>query len=206
MVYERDGISMVLETPTNDQVSEKIIDEANINQDDEYTRIFHDGLCLDLSSSNNVVADAPTQLIILAGASESGKTTLLASIYEKFSEGGLADFYFAGSRTLPGFEQRCHLARIASGRPVADTERTKANDRIELLHLRVAKKRMKTSHTNLLFTDISGETFRIIKDSTDECKKYHILMRADHFVVLIDGAQLISLTKRQKAYYDCRSL
>lgn len=167
---------------------------------------FHNGHSLNLIDADSIASEAPTQLVILAGASASGKTTLLASIYEKFSDQEMGKYIFAGSKTLPGFEERCHLARIASERSTPDTERTKASEEMSLLHLKVAKEDALDIHTSILISDLSGEAFRGIRDSTEECKKMEILSKADHFALLVDGAQLSNKKFRQKALSDCRSL
>jgi hypothetical protein len=166
---------------------------------------FYDGHFIDLAQSDEITSEVPTQLIILAGATSSGKTTLLACIYESFQNNTFAGYSFSGSKTLPGFEERCRLARIASDRSRPDTERTKTSERIELLHLKVTN--LNTGEkSNLLFTDLSGERYRIIKDSTEECRKLKILLRADHFTILMDGELLSNIKERHKAYDACRSL
>ena len=76
---------------------------------------LHEGDDLTISKASKITRSCVTRFITLAGAAESGKTTLLASIYECFQKGGFADYYFAGSLTLPGYEKRCHLSRIESG-------------------------------------------------------------------------------------------
>jgi hypothetical protein len=172
---------------------------------DNFFHFFYDGHFIDLVQSDEITSENPTQLIILAGATSSGKTTLLACIYELFQKNTFAGYSFSGSRTLLGFEERCHLARIASDRSRPDTERTKTSERIELLHLKVTN--LKTGEkSNLLFTDLSGERYRIIKDSTEECRKLSMLLRADHFTILVDGELLSNIKERHKAYDACRSL
>jgi hypothetical protein len=163
------------------------------------------GDSLDSSSARFVTTHMLTRLIILAGAADSGKTTLLATIYELFQDGPFAGYVFAGSRTLPGFERRSHLARIASGRSHPDTERTKSAEE-GLLHLKVKRADGGRQSRDLLFTDLSGERFRLIKDSTDECMKFDLLKRADHLVVLIDGDKICQMDRRLGAITDTRML
>jgi len=162
-----------------------------------------DGADLNPDSAMVITRASMTRLIILAGAPDSGKTTLLTSIYECFQWGPFAGYLFAGSRTLPGFERRCHLARVASGRTEADTERTKGQ---QLLHLRVRVQDLSKPVQGLLLSDLSGETFRLAKDSTEECKSLSILRRADHFVLLLDGDKLGRVESRAEAAADGTSL
>lgn len=58
---------------------------------------------LDFDLANAIMAGAITRVIVLAGAVNSGKTTVLASIHEKFQEGDFAGYIFAGSDTNTSF-------------------------------------------------------------------------------------------------------
>jgi hypothetical protein len=141
-------------------------------------------------------------VILIAGAVGSGKTTLIASIFHCFQRGPFAGYLFAGSDTLPGFDERCHLARTASGRSSADTERTKAGVDRKLLHLRVRATYADAPIRNLLIADLSGEHYQNAKDSVDECRSLPLIRRADHFVLLVDGAKLVKPDQRQSAKND----
>ena len=152
-----------------------------------------------------ITAASLTRLVLLAGEAASGKTTLLSAIYEKFSEGEFADLLFAGSVTLVGWEKRCHLSRVASNADKADTERTLGLEQ-RLLHLRVRDKSLEAPAQDLLFTDLSGEVFRLIRDSTAECQHLGMLKRADHFVLLLDGEKLASSASRHEAHNNGMAL
>lgn len=146
-----------------------------------------------------VTCAALTRLIVIAGEADSGKTTLLASLSDSFQKGSLAGYLFNESRTLIGFEKRCHKARLASGGIRPDTDRTPPSEEHKLLHLSVQG--IESGRTqDLLFTDISGETFRLAKDYIEDCQKLKLLWRADRFVLLIDGEKLASPTRREEAY------
>lgn len=153
-----------------------------------------------LETASEVTYAALTRLIVIAGEADSGKTTLLASLTDRFQKGQFADYYFAESRTLLGFEKRCHLARLSSGGIKPDTERTKPSVEHKLLHLTVRSIKSDDFIQDLLLTDISGETFRLAKDYIEECQKLELLWRADRFVLLIDGEKLASPTQREEAY------
>jgi len=126
------------------------------------------------------------RIVICAGEPESGKTTLLASIYDAFQDGPVGELNFAGSTTLHGFEQRCHTARAESGLNKPKTERTKKGEGFRFLHLRLWDAATAVA-TDLLLGDMSGELYRDLRDSSDECKKYEFMRLADHFVALLDG-------------------
>jgi hypothetical protein len=145
-----------------------------------------------------VTAAALTRLVLIAGEAESGKTTLLATIYEKFNGGPFAKLLFAGSQTLISWEERCHLARVASGGERPDTERTLGLQQ-RLLHLRVRDVAQDQPIQDLLFTDLSGEVFKLVRDSTAECQQLGMLKRADHIVLLLDGEKLANAASRHEA-------
>jgi hypothetical protein len=144
-------------------------------------------------------------VVVVAGPADSGKTTLLTSLYEMFQGGEFAGFRFAGSRTLPAFERRCHLARLASGRADADTERTNPAERDALLHLRL-QPTVGGAARELLLTDLPGEVFRLVRDSTEEAARFGLFRRADRVVVLLDSARFIDAGLRQEAATDARLL
>jgi len=150
---------------------------------------LHLGVEIDSSSTdvNAITRAEQSKIIICAGEEESGKTTLLASIYECFQWGKFAGLSFAGSRTLSGFEKRCHSARIASNRKKAETERTPVGP-LKLLHLRLQDST--ESFRNLLISDVSGENFEQMQNSVDVCRQTPILRCARRFALLLDTDRL----------------
>lgn len=187
----------------NEEIPENV--DEQVKPTIEMPRVFYHGHALNIKEANSVTRDVPTRLIILAGEIESGKTTLLAEIYESFQRAPFAGFLFSSSQTLLGFEQRCHLSRVVSGASAPNTSRTQEMDP-ELLHLGIKETGKDGRKTNLLFTDLSGEKFEMIRNSTDECRRLKVLARADHFALLIDGVSVADKKLRQKSYEDCRSL
>lgn len=163
---------------------------------------LHTGNELSLEDASIITIASPTRIILLAGDPESGKTTLLASIYQLFEKGPFAGYIFAGSLTLPGFERRCHLSRIESGGSGSDTERTKHSEGQKVLHLRVRKENLTEPIQDLLISDFSGEYFDSAKNSSQECRKLSIIKRADHFVLLLDGKKLINEELQHKVKTD----
>lgn len=134
---------------------------------------------------------SPTRMVVLAGAADAGKTTLLLTIMHQFHKGGFGDYIFAASRTLLAFDRRAFDSNIISGRVVPTTQHTISSlDEIKFLHLAVRRKNLSGPTTNLLFTDISGENFREARDSVEECRKLWVLRRADRFVLLFDGKKI----------------
>lgn len=152
--------------------------------------LTYEGGALPLEESHQLANDLPTRVVLMMGEKSSGKTTLLAEIHHAYLKAPFAGFIFAGSKTLIGFEERCFLSRLASGRTEEDTERTKSGD-VKLLHIALAPEASPHAHTHLLFTDVSGERFKEIRSSVDEARELAPLVRrADAIVLLVDGDRL----------------
>lgn len=159
---------------------------------------------LNISTCEVVMNRSHGRVVFVAGLAESGKTTLLAELYEKFQRGPFSGYLFAGSSTLIGFEYRCFLSRTCSGEDSPETERTKIGDQI--LHFTVAREKDISHRVEMLFTDLAGELFRQAKNSVQACQELHLLKRADHVALLINGDRLPDATKRHSAFGDCEHL
>lgn len=136
----------------------------------------------------------PTQLVVIMGEPECGKTTILASLFDLFQKGTFGPYWFAGSQTQIGFEKRCHLSRMASGRLTPDTERTRSS---EFSYLHLAIRPMPDPVRHMLFTDVSGERFRLARDSAQEMEQLAILGQADQLFCVLDGGRLSINASRQ---------
>src|SRR5262249_20706847 len=126
--------------------------------------------------------------VVLVGDAESGKSTLLSSIYISFLHGPFGGLRFAGSRTLFAFEDRSFFALAKSGLHEPDTRRTSYGERQTFLHIGCSSA---DEVTHLLVGDMSGEYFDRAVDNTEELTKLEFMRRADHVTVLIDGAQVV---------------
>jgi hypothetical protein len=148
----------------------------------------------------------PTQLIVLAGAEGSGKTTMLTSLYEHFGRGSFAGFDFAGSRSLLGFEKICHANRVISGGTRPTTVRTIPLDEAAYYHLALRETAGERRRQHVLLSAISGELYRWARNSREECEKLTFLNRANSIVVLVDGEKLASLVHRVNAHADAAGI
>lgn len=165
---------------------------------------FPSAQALPVEATHRVMRRSMARVIVCAGEYASGKTTLLASLYDAFQDGAVADLCFAWSDTLQGFERRCHSARAESGLTEPKTERTKPGEGLRFLHLRTWNC-CTEEETDLLLGDMSGELYRNMRDSSDECAKYAFMRRADQFVVLLDGDKLHRGLHAQ-AFASCNDL
>jgi hypothetical protein len=154
-----------------------------------------------------VTRDNLTKVIIIAGPTGSGKTTILTSLFEAFLEAPFANYLFRGSRTLVGFERRCHLGREESGFGSADTTHTSVREGIVFLHLDLATfEDSELRHGHLLLSDISGELFKRLRDSGDAIRAFPSFRRANHLCLALDGEKIASREQRHVARNDSRSM
>lgn len=138
-------------------------------------------------------------LVALAGDQDVGKTTLIASLYDRLLDGPWGNFRFAGSETLVGFEKRLHLARTAGGQGKQDTPRTSNTSPLHFLHLCLAP--IATGNRqHLILADLSGERFSEAAGSQEICRKElgHIKY-ADRIAVCLDGEKLTDPRARNVA-------
>jgi hypothetical protein len=169
--------------------------------------ILPGGKELSESAALDLAKSRPIQWIVLAGPSDSGKTTFLTSLYELFQWSKVEGYAFAGSNTLPAFEERCYLSRRQSGKKVPHTQRTPYKEFESFyLHLRVRSIEGLRPFRDILCTDVSGEMFEDARDSTDECKKMLFLKRASHFLLFLDSAKCIDRDKRWATVDDGQAL
>ncbi|HVC07992.1 MAG TPA: hypothetical protein VND98_10465 [Solirubrobacterales bacterium] len=138
------------------------------------------------SEAGEIAAERRATVVLLAGGTGSGKTTLLASLYERFGRGPLAAHLFDGSRTLHGFELRCHRSIYGSG-PGGGEQGHTAFGAMPWLHLRL---RRDERTIELLMGDYSGEHFEALASGSEKPIEFPQLRRADHIGVVIDGGAL----------------
>ena len=164
------------------------------------------GDALSVQEANQTTRSSVTRVIVPVGLAGVGKTTLLSEIYERFREGPFAGYRYAWSRTLHGFEQRAHNARIASRRSVPTTLRTPIGDSEAFLHLRLSPVGGFLPARDMLIADWPGEVFREMRDDVQTARSHLLLPRADHISFLVDGESLGNLESRQEAYHEADML
>lgn len=135
-------------------------------------------------------------LIAIVGESKSGKTTLLAEYYINLQKQPIKNFYFAGSKTQTGFEERCFYATVGSKAKKPDTGRTQSRE-FSFLHLAIKHQdELDKEPTHFLISDIWGERFREAKGSTALMKELKILKAADFVLFIIDGEKIATKATR----------
>ena len=167
---------------------------------------LYSGTALGATDAEVITLRSRTHLVVFAGAEGSGKTTVLASIYERLNQGPFAGFKFAGSRSLLGFEEICHLNRLASGGVQPDTQRTQLTEETKYYHLALRGAEPVAARRHVLLSAMSGELFRMAKDSQEDAERLTFLRRADTIVVLVDGERLANTAQRTSAQADAADI
>lgn len=157
---------------------------------------LHSGNALTGPEARPLAASSPTTVIVFAGMVSSGKTTVLAEIYERFRSGSFVNHLFAGSRTILGFERICHYARAASEGSTEKTARTIRDLENNLLHFDLVEKGTRI-RKRLLITDLSGEHFDDATYMSDRLRDLPYVSRANHFILFVDSAKLALADERQ---------
>lgn len=137
--------------------------------------------------ANSVVSRDESVLVIVAGDVKAGKTTLLIALFDQLLRGPFATWSFAGSQTMRVLDLIHKDARLSSGRAVATTERTQAED-MRLLHVTLQNKHRRLA---LLVSDVRGEFFEDLVNGLDVAQAVPLASRADLAVIAVDGAKLV---------------
>jgi hypothetical protein len=175
----------------DDLEEENYDDEDNVTTTETKTFITLDG-CDDLSISDisKVTHNFKANLIVVFGESDSGKTTLGATIHELFQQAPFKKYWFAGSMTPIGFEKRCYLSRLISGSEKARTQKTKAGE-LRFLHIALKEEtKLEEKANHLIISDASGEIYKLARNSSDYMKGLTLLKRASNIVITLDGEKL----------------
>ena len=124
----------------------------------------------------------------LIGPNDSGKTSLIAGVYDLLQGGPVSGAAFAGSSTLIGFEKVCHLARAVSRLAIPHTERTSRGADATFFHLDLHQ--ADVGLTSLFIADRSGEDYLAAADQISQANQFFEIRRADCITLLVNGAQL----------------
>ncbi|ESZ12235.1 hypothetical protein X737_27915 [Mesorhizobium sp. L48C026A00] len=151
-----------------------------------------DALALDTARANRILTILSSRMIGIIGAYDSGKTSVIAGLYDLFQMGPVSGAIFAGSSTLHGLEIICHDARVTSDRDEAHSERTKRGE-VRFYQIDV---RSSGELQSLLIADRSGEEYEEVADLAANASAMFELRRADVITVLVDGRRLVLPTDR----------
>jgi len=146
----------------------------------------------------------PARFVTIVGDFNSGKTTLICALYDRFLRGSFAGHLFGGSRTLFGLEKKSHHSRIASGRAVPDTLRTSLSDGLKFFHFSLAPCDDLQSRIELMLSDRAGEQYLKARNNSDVVSELIELKNAQYVVLLMDGARIADPIQRAGAMQSVR--
>jgi hypothetical protein len=143
-------------------------------------------------------------LVLLLGEVGTGKSTLLAELWNEFmAHGEIGETGFAGSVTSLAFEERTYDSRIESDRERSGQRRTQESQD-GYLHVRV--QRGDGALTEVFLTDITGEHFTRVREGTPLAEELSDAARVDRFTFLVDGAAVADAMRRENVYNWTRRL
>jgi len=152
------------------------------------------------AEASNVLRGGDSRVVAIIGQTDSGKTSLIASLYDLFQDGPVAEIEFARSQTLHAFEYTCHDARAASRRGAPHIDRTPLGE-VRFYHLDVgggaAGERL-----SLVLGDRAGEEYRKLADDPSVATTLNELARADSMTILVDGERLTDSGERHNLHSE----
>lgn len=180
----------------SEEIMNSEVDELLEFEDDEIYQL-PSGNVLSPFDTYSIMATEKSCFTVIMGATGSGKTTLVTSIYQQFlSNKRETEFIFAGSRTLLAFEERARYTRTASNRSEAKTMRTPSGSIEDILHLRI-KNNKRNKVINLLLSDFSGEDYDGVKANIESAQQdFSIVKAAKKIIVIIDGKNIAEIRSR----------
>ena len=143
---------------------------------------------LNFEGASRVLRSMDARIVAVVGPTESGKTSLIAGVYEVFQRSEVGNIGFSRSDTLHAFEQICHEARSQSRRSAPHMVRTPVGS-VAFFHLELAREQQVIS---LLLADRSGEEYRSTADDVRLLEGFSEIGRADSLSILVDGEKLLS--------------
>lgn len=180
-----------------------VVETEKVEPDDESstsTITLPAALKLKTTAATRLLRQSECNVIAIIGPHDSGKTSLIASMYDLFQEGPVNGVEFASSSTLHAFEQACHDARAASQRAIPHSERTPRGS-VEFYHLGV-REAAATDGVTLIFGDRSGEEYRDAADNFSIARDFFEVIRADTITILVDGERLLDIGERHNVRSD----
>jgi hypothetical protein len=163
---------------------------------------LHTAEALTVEEATRLMQERRAQIAVIVAPARTGKTTLLAALYEQFGRGETDGWHFVASRSLVGFERRSWLAQWESGGREPETPHTPLGTEQIFLHLAIQKSG--DERRDLLLADLSGEYARMLVELDDTAAYAPALASATSLVIAVDGARLAHAPDRHRAVSDAR--
>jgi hypothetical protein len=164
-----------------------------------------DAEALSVTAAQAILRNQACSVIAIIGPHDSGKTSLIGSIYDLFQRGPVGGYAFAGSSTLHSFERACHDSRTTSNREEPHMERTGTGE-ATYFHLDLVQGKSQSKRA-ALFANRAGEDYMDTHSDPDLAKTFAELRRSDTLTLLADGMKLLDDSERHLVREDiCQSI
>lgn len=165
-----------------------------------------DGKLLSAEDVDTFLRCKPAKIISVVGERSSGKTTLVCALYDSFLRGSFAGYWFAGSQTLYGFEEKIHYARVASGGVTPDTLRTSWADGLKFFHLGVVENERPGQRSDIMLSERAGEYYARARDQLEFVGELVEVAQAHRVLLLLDGERIADPFRRAEAIFSVRQM
>jgi hypothetical protein len=145
-------------------------------------------------------------VVTLIGDRESGKSTLICSIYDRFLHGPFAGLQSSGVLTITGLEKRAHLERVESGKTTPDTQHTSLGEGLRYFHFGTSSEEEREKRSAILVSDRAGESYKNARGNPTLLSALIELPLADYLVVMVDGRRVAELTTRAGSFFAVRQM
>lgn len=162
------------------------------------------GEALNINEVDEFLRYKSARFISIIGENESGKTTLICALYEKFLRGCFANYSFAGSRTLVGLEKKSYHSRVSSGLNHPDTLRTSFSDGLRFLHFSLVSNDASVERIELMISVRAGEMYQRARNNSVFVPELIEVKKAWLVVLLMDGNRLATAANRSNAMQSIR--
>lgn len=179
-------------------------EEADSSLSEAKKLLLASGEPLDAAGVQELLSWKAASLITIVGDRDSGKSTLVCSIYDRFLRGPFGSYAFCSSRTLVGLEKRSHYARVDSGRTQPETARTPISEGLRYFHFAVSPTDDLGNRIDLLISDRAGEVYRLARGNSALVASLEELATANHVVILLDGGRVADPIERSGAMQSVR--
>ncbi|WP_208455578.1 TRAFAC clade GTPase domain-containing protein [Burkholderia gladioli] len=160
---------------------------------------------LSVEGADELLRWRPANLVAIVGERNSGKTTLISEIYERYLRGPFADQDFCQSRTLIGFEQKTYQSRAETNASQPDTPRTSGNDGLRFFHLGL-RSRDTGARRDILISERAGEKYRDARDQPTLALAFEEIRKARIAVFILDGQRVADDLQREEAFASVRGI
>ncbi len=179
---------------------------ADAREDDDNYVVLHSGEALSVADLDRLLLRRNANLVALVGDQDSGKTTLITAIYDRFCHGTFAGCSFGGSETLVAFDRRNFDSRSVSGRSKPVTVRTSIAEGVHFFHLNLYDGLVVPKRIDIVLSDRAGEGYRLARDKSESVSELVEVEKADVVAFLLDGARMLKPVDRRSAFHSLQQL